>query len=217
MIDLAFDRALRSDVDFWNSVQHDVNGGTGSTDWQTVFGAFQATLDYPGCFFWRELMAAYPRAKVILTTHPRGAEAWYESTRETIYADVSTAGASQFGRAIVEMMDRHVWGPDGFFQGRFEDRDFAIARYQAHSAAVRAGVPADRLIEYSVTQGWGPICAALDLPVPDQPFPRINERGEKALQVRRLERMRRFGLGRRDATDAAATPVRQPDPPERST
>ena len=49
-----------------------------------------------------------------------------------------------------------------------------IAAYEAHNAAVRAEVPADRLIDWTPTDGWGPICAALGKPVPDVPFPVTN-------------------------------------------
>lgn len=208
MYDIAFDRARRKDVDFWNTVIH---GNDSGAEWNTIFGDFQATLDYPGCFFWRELMVAYPKAKVVLTTHPRGAEAWYDSTYETIFADTSTVEASAFGRAIVVMLDRHVWGPEGFFRGRFQDRDYAIARYEEHSEDVRKGVPAERLIDYSVTQGWEPICTALGTPIPEQPFPTVNEREEKARMVRRLERMTAFGLGKRKADES------QPENIQRST
>ena len=35
-------------------------------------------------------------------------------------------------------------------------------------------MPADRLLEWQAGDGWEPICAALDLPVPSQPFPHTN-------------------------------------------
>ena len=38
---------------------------------------YQATVDFPGCVFWRELTEAYPEAKVLLTV--RDPEKWYES------------------------------------------------------------------------------------------------------------------------------------------
>jgi len=39
---------------------------------------------------------------------------------------------------------------------------------------VRAHVPASRLLEYRAGDGWEPLCAALDVPVPDAPFPHAN-------------------------------------------
>lgn len=35
-----------------------------------------------------------------------------------------------------------------------------------------------QLLEFSVEDGWGPLCNFLEMPVPDVPFPRINSREE---------------------------------------
>ena len=51
-------------------------------DWPALFGDYQATVDFPGCSFYKELMDTYPDAKVLLTVH--GPERWHESTHETI-------------------------------------------------------------------------------------------------------------------------------------
>jgi hypothetical protein len=45
-----------------------------------------------------------------------------------------------------------------------------------HEAAVLREVPAERLLVYSVDQGWEPLCAFLGVPVPDVPFPKLNTR-----------------------------------------
>jgi hypothetical protein len=37
------------------------------------------------------------------------------------------------------------------------------------------GVPADRLLVYQVSEGWGPLCEFLGVPAPDEEFPRLNE------------------------------------------
>ena len=52
-----------------------------------------------------------------------------------------------------------------------QDRDAAIRVSEAHNARVREVVPADRLFIWHVGDGWAPICEALDLPVPNEPFP----------------------------------------------
>src|SRR5579875_197825 len=48
----------------------------------------------------------------------------------------------------------------------------AMERYNAE---VRASVPADRLLVWSVADGWAPLCEFLEVPVPDSPFPRVND------------------------------------------
>ena len=49
---------------------------------EPISAEYQATVDWPGMDFWRELGAAYPEAKVILTV--RDPERWYDSAAETI-------------------------------------------------------------------------------------------------------------------------------------
>ena len=43
---------------------------------------------------------------------------------------------------------------------------------------MRAEIPADRLIDWQAGDGWGPICAKLGVPVPDEPFPHVNTTAE---------------------------------------
>ncbi|MGG7377289.1 sulfotransferase, partial [Escherichia coli] len=45
---------------------------------------YRATVDWPGCLYYRELMAAFPQAKLILTV--RDAQRWYDSVRDTLYS-----------------------------------------------------------------------------------------------------------------------------------
>ena len=49
---------------------------------EPISAEYQATVDWPGMCFWRELGAAYPEATVILTV--RDPERWYDSAAETI-------------------------------------------------------------------------------------------------------------------------------------
>lgn len=138
-------------------------------DWDAMFEGYLASIDYPACRHWRQLAAAYPDAKVLLTVRP--AAEWYRSVRRTIY-EVSRrrdgAGESPLARYI----DGAIWGGD--FGGRFEEPEHAMAVYEAHNAAVIAEVPPERLLVYEVGAGWEPLCAFLDMPVPDVPYPRLN-------------------------------------------
>jgi hypothetical protein len=141
-------------------------------DFRDFFRGYRATVDWPACEFYRELMDAFPPAKVLLNV--RDPDAWYDSTRETLYA-VKDALPWWFPLPVLRMQDDLIW--NGRFNGRFSDREAAIAAYLAHIADVRRTVPRERLLEYDVRQGWGPLCAFLELPEPvGVPFPRINDR-----------------------------------------
>ena len=45
-------------------------------------------------------------------------------------------------------------------------------------AEVKRAVPKDRLLVFNVNDGWEPLCNFLDVPIPDQPFPRVNDTKE---------------------------------------
>lgn len=151
-------------------------------DWQGLFGGYGATVDWPGVFFWRELVAAYPDAKVVLTV--RDPERWWASAADTILRVNEPKGPD--GRplpldpSVVER--RKLLDPmlravlfEGTFGGRAADRAAAIEVFRRHNAAVRAEVPADRLLVYEVKQGWGPLCAFLGVPAPEEAFPHVND------------------------------------------
>jgi hypothetical protein len=147
-------------------------------DWPKLFGDFQATVDFPGCSFYQELMKVYPNAKVILSV--REAEAWYESTYETIFQMPQVM--PRWLRVIPAISDIYsvattlVW--EKHFGGRFGDRAYAIDHFNAWNREVEATVPAGKLLVFDVKQGWEPLCAFLGVPVPEGPFPHANDRAE---------------------------------------
>ena len=185
MASVLFDPRRKSDVDFWLEV---AEAPEASHDWERVFGDLRATVDFPACTVWRQLARDYPEAKVLLTQHPRGAESWYASTHETIYTGTGHDANTEFGEKINRMMDKLVW--HGELEGAMEDRERAIAIYERREAELRAELPDDRILVFSADQGWEPLCDFLGLPVPDGPFPQVNERAEMARMTARLERMK---------------------------
>lgn len=145
-------------------------------DWDDVFEGFEAAVDWPAAARYKDLMEKYPDAKVILTA--RDADAWYESTKATIYAlgnSVPPILALLIPRVrhIMAMIQRLIWG--GVFDGRFEDKQHAIDVYNKNVAEVIAEVPEERLLVHSSKDGWQPLCEFLDKPIPDQPYPHSNE------------------------------------------
>jgi hypothetical protein len=62
------------------------------------------------------------------------------------------------------------------FDGRFLDRDSAIAAYRRRQAEVVAAIAPERLLVFDVAEGWEPLCGFLGKPVPQTPFPRRNGR-----------------------------------------
>ena len=131
-------------------------------------------MDWPTAAFFRELSAAYPRAKFVLTH--RSPESWAASFSETIYKLL--AGRDQAPaemRPWLDMAGRLI-ETSGFPQGLGVPG--LMDAFTAHNEAVEAAIPADRLLVYQVKEGWGPLCAFLGVEAPDEPFPRTNDRGE---------------------------------------
>jgi hypothetical protein len=134
---------------------------------------YRSAVDWPTCHFWRQLMDMYPDAKVILTH--RDPKAWYKSIHNTIYR-LLTAKTSDMPSDQVKMARRIVM--DDTFDGRLGEEDYAIEVFEKHNALVKATVPAERLLVFDVREGWQPLCDFLDVPVPDEPFPKTNSTEE---------------------------------------
>lgn len=146
----------------------------GNADWPAIYAGYPAAVDWPTAGFHRELYAANPTARFILTH--RRPDAWVESFSATIYKLISAAdGAPERMRPWLEMAIA-VIAKTGFPLGL--DRDRLCAAFEAHLAAVKATIPASQLLMFQVSEGWEPLCAFLGVPVPAGPFPRSNDRSE---------------------------------------
>ena len=148
----------------------------------------QVVSDAPATAFARELLEAYPDAKVIITT--RSEAAWYRSAFGAIgiiYPQLFSWSAmfirlfDAAQRRRDRMMRKFVpayWGPleqlPTSLKGRMtrhndEVKQF-IAQVEKETGKKR------RVLEYRVEEGWGPLCAFLGKEAPnDTPFPKIND------------------------------------------
>lgn len=152
-------------------------------DWHAVFSGYQATVDWPACAFYKELMRAYPDAKVLLTV--RDPEKWYESVSKTIYR-VPGQNPDPTRSVHRNMIDALIW--QGTFDGRFEDKEYAIAVFLRHSEEVKQQVAAEKLLVYDVKEGWEPLCAFLGVEVPaGKAFPHVNDRANFVGNTRRQQ------------------------------
>ena len=144
-------------------------------DWDALFEGYQATVDWPGCSFYRELMQHYPDAKVLLSV--RDPERWYTSTLETIYKFNHNPMMLFIpaARHTTQIAHQLIW--KNTFHGQFENQQYAIDVFNQHIATVKRTVPGDRLLVYDVKQGWEPLCQFLDVPIPeDKAFPHLHDR-----------------------------------------
>lgn len=130
--------------------------------WHAFLHRYEATVDWPGAAFWSDLANAFPDALVLLSTRS-DADVWYQSAAATIF---------QAGNTVMmeELLVR--------FTSYWNEPAVAKLAYEEHNAAVRSTIKPDRLIDWQPGDGWGPICTALALPVPSEPFPHVNTTAE---------------------------------------
>jgi hypothetical protein len=156
----------------------------GDGQWDEIFEDSQATVDWPGSYFYAELAEAYPDAKVLLSV--RDAEGWEHSMRDTIWGmfyddilirDLSSARVrvDDEWRAFIALM-QEMWKRSGLIDSGADTTPESMrAAMERFNQGVQDTVPADRLLVWSVGDGWEPLCDFLELSVPDTPFPHLND------------------------------------------
>jgi len=146
----------------------------GRPDFEAIYRGYGPAVDWPTAAFWREVAEVYPEAKVILST--RSAESWCASFSQTILTILSNPDSWEDNvRPWLEMVTNVVVKRS---LGGRTDPEGLMEAFKAHEAAVKAAIPPEKLLVFDVRQGWEPLCAFLDRPVPLSPFPRTNSKDE---------------------------------------
>ncbi len=138
--------------------------------WVGLLEGYAAAVDGPSSAFCPELSQAYPEAVIVLSA--RSSESWWKSASNTIFP------------TIEDSRDRPEWYEmvDSILGSRFTmdltNKEACIAAFERHNAEVLRSAPADRLVVWRASDGWDPLCKALNLPVPQEPFPISNSTEE---------------------------------------
>lgn len=155
----------------------------GNADWDELLAGKESIVDFPGSYYWRELMDVYPDAKVLLSV--RSAESWVRSMNDTI-------AQIWFGDTVMHHLVRtqylidplyaswldlleDMWARADMLVNTGGDPDKMAADMERWNQEVIDTVPADRLLVWNPADGWEPLCELLDLPVPDGPVPNVND------------------------------------------
>jgi len=170
---------LDNQLPLWESVAE------GSPDWERIFGDAQSTLDWPSARYYRALMDYYPDAKVLLSV--RDSEAWVRSMRATVWGmfhgdsvihHVSDTRAvlDPLWQRYVALMRRITWEQrSGVLAGDTSTDAGLAAVMNRWNDEVKSTVPAERLLVWDPSEGWDPLCAFLEVGVPQEPLPRLND------------------------------------------
>ena len=145
--------------------------------WDEVFNGYRSQVDWPGAHVWRELAVAYPKAKVIHSVRPE--DAWWTSFSATIGKLFTIYKGLPTPPHVAAMLDAmEIAVVQQTFRCPPTDREGVLAAYRRRTEQVRAAIPPDRLLVFDVTEGWEPLCAFLDVPVPNGAFPHTNSTEE---------------------------------------
>lgn len=181
--------------ELWDDVLQN-RGATAA--FQTMFGKSSVIMGMPTFCFWEDILNLYPDAKVILTV--RDEDAWWRSVSKAKLAmDHDVPGAPLRYGTIRRQLEkwlvpsyhkfcevlRFAWattlGATGL-QIDMLNESTTRHSYRQHNSYVKSllqgkvdkgGKP--QLLVFDVREGWEPLCAFLDKPVPDRSFPKQEE------------------------------------------
>ena len=159
------------------SMQWWIDASEGRPNWDLIFKDYQSMVDYPGAAFWKQLADHYPDAKVLHTV--RDPDKWFDSTQATIFAPQAQARTD--GESVRERFFASFMGP---MRGHLDDRAFMTDHFRKHTEAVKAAIPAERLLVFEVGEGWDRLCKFLGVPVPAEPYPSENSTAEFQARVK---------------------------------
>ncbi|CAJ2506016.1 Uu.00g001460.m01.CDS01 [Anthostomella pinea] len=176
----------RTNLDCWSEGLNAKFNGRGKKwgkeEFDKLLGNYDAVADVPCIAFVEELVAAYPDAKVVLST--RDVDGWVKSMQST--AGKILAWNWEWLAPWDPSLVRPFWDHakvvmPAAFRVPGQSPDFVSPDSQARQAfadhydLVRRVVPKERLLEYRVQEGWQPLCDFLDAEVPGEEYPRVND------------------------------------------
>jgi len=165
-------------------------------EWDRLIGDKTAVTDI-GAMFAPYLLEAYPDAKIVLVD--RDSEAWARSIRES-FLDRGTGAFAGWNYFVLGVLMRRLLGGatvyyqwdivSGFLEADSpaQCRENLARRHAEHYSLVRRAGRGRDMLEFKLSDGWGPLCRFLGKPVPDAPFPRANEKAALKAIIDRVRR-----------------------------
>jgi len=181
----------------------------GRAEFDKLLGNYDAVTDSPCANFAEELIAAYPDAKIILTT--RDPDSWVRSMNSCYYQILDMLSWNP-----IVYLEPNEWGAfrklvylilTQLTSGNWQDRTALRQGFLDHNARVRSLAPKDRFLDFEPGQGWGPLCQFLDKPEPAGPFPKTNEGNTTANILQMVYRAVLWRKAKRAAPAVAAFSV----------
>eukprot|EP00088_Acartia_fossae_P062795 TRINITY_DN7605_c0_g2_i1.p1 TRINITY_DN7605_c0_g2~~TRINITY_DN7605_c0_g2_i1.p1 ORF type:complete len:298 (+),score=68.23 TRINITY_DN7605_c0_g2_i1:33-896(+) len=195
-----------------------IAGKASDDDFHSILKDYRGGVDYPVSFYYKEIFKAYPNAKVILNV--RDPKRWHQSVDNSIRKFVATAmswpctwflrftgkySAVKLTSQLSDVVPTCSSSGLGMFSAVGEGEEAAVKFFNEHVEEVKSIIPPENLLVWEVKQGWGPLCNFLGVPVPDVPFPNVNDTAEIESARKKIKRISYlFVVGIPGAIGAAA-------------
>ena len=186
-------------VAFWGAMADREGNEASQPDFSLVeLGTrYRCTADFPSSPYWKEQLKAFPNAKVVLTLHPKGAEGWYKSCMNTIFTFQPDGPIYKWGVRVSLFCGLPAYGWSQMLKKCISRNAFnydyskenVIRAYNEHRDRVIRECPEDKLLVFKATDGWEPLCKFLGKPVPDVPYPNVNDTKEFQGAIRLMNRL----------------------------
>ena len=163
------------------------NRPSGDVDIILGKNGYEASCDHPSCMFFEEQMKVYPDAKIILTI--RDPDKWYRSCCDTIFRLIPESQSCSIGvrmfilflfpKGATEFFYKNIC--QLFLQNQGFSKENCIRCFNEHNEYVKRVVPPEKLLVVDITSGdvtWKQLCEFLEVPIPNVPFPRLNDTKE---------------------------------------
>ncbi|KAI8991655.1 hypothetical protein BDF20DRAFT_845716 [Mycotypha africana] len=151
-------------------------------DWDNLYDGFDAAVDWPASYFYKELLFRYPTtAKVIIIE--KEPDEWYESVKdilprikEKIQQHNNASSVSNDHKNTFHQLMKAVI-LNGYFNDQKEAGDNRSEEerikqvYQDHLVELKKVIPVEHLHIMRTDDGWEELCKFLGKEIPDIPYP----------------------------------------------
>jgi len=160
--------------------------GSSAEDFLKMYTGVDATCDIPSCCYWKEILKAFPDAKVILMKRNNDSD-WFKSLENQLnimkssFVFSSLSKLSLTANYLHKLMDltlnRCLNSKIISCNEKLNSRVLKSI-YKKHNEKVEKEVPKEKLLVFKVSEGWKPLCEYLQFDIPKKDFPHENKNGK---------------------------------------
>nr|CAB3263095.1 uncharacterized protein LOC101242677 [Phallusia mammillata] len=167
--------------------------GGSTEDFRQMYENVDAITDLPASAYWDEIHKAFPESKIILMMR-ESEDDWIRSidaqgTELNTWTAKLICILSPTARKVDHFLTMISVAVFGFVpashiisQPRYNELQYKM-KYRRHNAHVLQNAPKDKLLVYSIKEGWEPLCKFLGKQVPNTEFPHRNKSGTNIFEL----------------------------------